>query len=200
MSLFVTGTDTGIGKTIIAAWLCAHTGARYYKPIQTGCLGEKDSDVIRSLANSHTLAESYLLCAPLSPYEAAKKEGITIDPGALSIPMNEKIIVEGAGGALCPICRRFFMADLISRMQLPALVVARSSLGTINHTCLTIEALRQRNIPIIAVVVNGPKNTGNEDAIRELGQVDVMTFPHLDCLEEIHHIFLPELLQSFFGG
>jgi len=174
--VFVTGTDTGIGKTLVAAWLTVHWRADYWKPIQTGSQEDSDRDTVARLAPGRTIHPSTVeLKAPLSPHEAARREGAHIDLGQLRPPATEApLVVEGAGGVLVPINEQALMTDLMERLRLPVLVVARSSLGTVNHTLLTIEALRRRRLPILGVVMNGQMNPTNRHAIEHFGQVPVL--------------------------
>ncbi len=197
MSVFITGTGTDVGKTTISAWLCLHTNATYWKPIQTGsCI---DTAVIKQLTNSQTLKESYRLHAPLSPHAAAEAEGIVIEMKQLLEPTLNSLIIEGSGGILSPINRDLTMLDLIKALNIPVLVVAVSTLGTINHTCLTLEVLRLHHIPILGVIMNGPQNLVNKQAIEHYGKTDVLAeFPMLEELTQpqlrLHS--LPTKLQA----
>jgi dethiobiotin synthetase len=167
------------------------TPLRYWKPIQTGIEQDDDTAAVRRLAASaerEILAEGVRLPRPLSPHLAAKLSGaeITLDALITTVeaqPEGDAWIVEGAGGVLVPVNAGQLMADLISRLQLPALIVARSGLGTINHTLLTIEALRARSIAIAGVVLVGAPNRENSRAIEHYGQVVVVgELPVLDPL------------------
>lgn len=184
---FVTGTDTGVGKTFISALLMMLLDASYWKPIQSGRDPYADSDFIQQftqLPESSFFPEGYKLSEPLSPHAAARIDGITIDINTLSLPPLESqrrhLIVEGAGGVLVPINDSMLVADLIAHYKIPAIVVTRTTLGTINHTLLTIEALRRRSIPIAGVVMNGPDNPSNRASIEKYGNVPVLFHvPHL---------------------
>jgi dethiobiotin synthetase/malonyl-CoA O-methyltransferase len=152
MNIFVTGTDTDIGKTIISAWICRHTNANYWKPIQTG--NDSDKEVIAKLSpHTKIIPEAYKLKAPLSPYNASMAENIKIDRNLFDVNLQNTVI-EGAGGALVPIAENFFMADLIKICNAKALIVAKSKLGMINHLLMTAEVLRIRFIDIIGIVIN----------------------------------------------
>jgi dethiobiotin synthetase len=174
--VFVTGTDTDVGKTLVAAWLTYHWQADYWKPVQTGAAEITDFNTIRRLVPDATIHPSpYVFQAPLSPHEAARRERARIDLSALVPPKTERpLVVEGAGGVMVPLNEMALMVDLMERLKLPAVVVARSSLGTINHTLLTLEALRRRRIPILGVVMNGQKNPGNRQAIEQYGGAPVL--------------------------
>ncbi len=177
--LFVTGTDTGVGKTVLCAMLLAARGGRYWKPVQSGAREDSDSLAVARLSGRGPgclLPEAYRLAAPLSPHEAARLEGVRIDPARLGIPplpAGEPLVVEGAGGALVPLAPGLLMTDLMAALGLPVLVAARSGLGTINHTLLTLEALRARGLDVAGVVLCGPLNPANRRAIEEYGRVRV---------------------------
>ncbi len=174
--VFVTGTDTGIGKTLVSAWLARNWGADYWKPIQTGAAEDSDSATVERLAPEVTIhPPSVVLQAPLSPYDAAKRERLRIDLSALQPPATARpLVVEGAGGVMVPINELALMVDLMARLQLPVVVVARSGLGTINHTLMTLEMLRRRHVPVLGVVMNGQRNPGNRQAIEHFGGTPVL--------------------------
>jgi malonyl-CoA O-methyltransferase len=186
--VFVTGTDTGVGKTVVAAWLTRALDADYWKPIQAGLEDETDTAAVRRLTglpHERFHEPAYRLEAPLSPHEAARREGIVIELDRIRLPTADRlVVVEGAGGVMVPINDRAFMADLIARLGLPAVVVARSGLGTINHTLLTLESLEARGVAVAGVVMNGPPNEANRRAIETFGAVSVIAeFPPLEPLE-----------------
>jgi dethiobiotin synthetase len=175
--LFVTGTDTGVGKTVVsAALLVRYRGVaslRYWKPIQTGIEEDDDTRTVEALTGRPRAAvveERVRLPRPLSPHLAARLNGrrIELDPllaVAATQASSEHWIVEGAGGILVPINESTLMIDLIAALAVPSIVVARSTLGTINHTLLTLEALRTRGLPVAGVVMVGPRNADNREAI-----------------------------------
>ena len=166
----VTGTDTGIGKTIFSAALAGATGAPYWKPIQSGLEDETDSEVVARLAGATILPEAYRLVTPASPHIAAEIDGVTIDLATLTPPPGD-VIVEGAGGALVPVTRTTLYADLFARWQIPVIICARTALGTINHSLLTIEALRSRNVPIHGLAFLGDAVPDSEAIIAAIGGV-----------------------------
>ena len=175
--VFVTGTDTGIGKTLIAAWLTVHWRAEYWKPLQTGAAEDSDADTVARLAPGRVIHPStVVLQAPLSPYEAARREGLEIALNTLTPPPTADcpLVIEGAGGVMVPINRQALMIDLMARLQMPAVVVARSSLGTVNHTLLTVEMLRRCRVPVLGVILNGQLNPANRQAIEHFGTVPVL--------------------------
>jgi dethiobiotin synthetase len=184
--LFVTGTDTGIGKTIVSAALVQRYRAvvpiRYWKPIQTGIEQDDDTAEVIRLAicrEDEIFRSGVRLALPVSPHLAAARSGTTIDLEPMmktieSEPQTHRWIVEGAGGVLVPINGRETMADLMTKLQLPVVVVARTKLGTINHTLLTVEALRRRMLRVAGVVMVGEPNMDNRDAIERYGDIQVL--------------------------
>jgi len=175
---FVTGTDTDVGKTVVSAWLMTHLNAAYWKPVQAGTEPATDTATIRELAElpaDRILPEAYLLPEAMAPHEAARRAGVAIDMGKLKPPATDRLlIVEGAGGMLVPLSDKAYVIDLAAQLRLPVLLVARSTLGTINHTLLSIEALRRRSLPLAGVVMNGPKTLHNREAIERHGDVTVI--------------------------
>lgn len=186
---FITGTDTDVGKTVAAACLAHAWQAGYWKPVQTGMItADDDTNTVVTLAGVPTdrvFAPAYALQAPLSPHAAAELEGIRITVDAIVPPQTaHPLVVEGAGGLLVPLNDREFMIDLMAKLALPILLVARSTLGTINHTLLSLFALRSRGLPIAGVVLNGPPNAGNRAAIERFGQVRILAeLPRVDPLD-----------------
>lgn len=172
----VTGTDTGIGKTIFSAALAGALAIPYWKPIQSGLDDETDSETVAKLLpaakrwGGTILPEAYRLVTPASPHIAAEIDGVTIDADAL-VPPPGNLLIEGAGGALVPVTRSLLYADLFARWQIPVIVCARTALGTINHSLLTIEALRARNVPIHGLAFIGDAVEDSEAIICELGRV-----------------------------
>lgn len=200
---YVTGTDTGVGKTIACACLVSAWDADYWKPVQTG-LAEKAGDTttiasLTGLAGDRLQPPRYAFQAPLAPMAAAALEESEIDPAAIIPPFTPRpLVIEGAGGGLMvPLDCSTLAVDLLSIWRTPTIVVARSGRGTINHTLLTIEALRHRRIPIAGVVMNGPLNAGNRAAIEKHGGVPVMLeIPELPkitraVIEELAHAVPP---------
>ncbi len=192
--VFVTGTDTGIGKTLVSACLVQAWGGRYWKPLQTGlCEEPGDTDTVTRLAAlppERVLRPRHALQAPLSPAEAARLEGVAIEPQEIVLPepAASPLVVEGAGGLMVPIAAQAgpggMMIDLIRRLGLPVVLVARGTLGTINHTLLSLEALRGRGIPVAGVILNGACTEANRDAIVRHGRARILAvLPQLDRLD-----------------
>jgi malonyl-CoA O-methyltransferase len=176
---FVTGTDTNVGKTIVSACLVHRWNADYWKPAQTGVADEPgDTPTVAALAGAspdRIHLPRYTLKAPLSPEAAAALEGIQISIEDFTLPTGDgPIVVEGAGGVLVPIGAGRTMADLMRHLGLPVVLVARGSLGTINHTLLSLEALRARGLVVAGVVINGADQDGNGDAIARLGDTRIL--------------------------
>ena len=170
----ITGTDTGIGKTVFAAALTGALRAHYWKPMQSGLDDGADADTVARLSgvpHDHIVPEAYRLTQPLSPHRAAELDGVAIDPARLVLPVQRPLVVEGAGGVLVPITRGMTYADMFARWSLPVIVVARTALGTINHSLLTIAALRARGVAVHGMAFVGDANADNEMTIAELGQV-----------------------------
>jgi dethiobiotin synthetase len=166
----VTGTDTGIGKTIFSAALAGALNLPYWKPVQSGLEEETDSEVVARLAGVPILPEAYRLVTPASPHLAAEIDGVTIDPDALTPPEGD-LLIEGAGGALVPVTRTLLYADLFARWRIPVIVCARTALGTINHSLLTVEALRARGVPIHGLVFLGEAMPDSEAIIAQIAGV-----------------------------
>jgi len=184
--VFVTGTGTNVGKTIVsAALLCRYPIAKYWKPIQTGIETDDDTSEVRRLSSAEVFDRGIRLRDPVSPHLAAQRAGLQIDLSTLERPpAGSAWIVEGAGGVLVPLNESATMADLMTFLTLPVVVDAKSSLGTINHTLLTIEALRSRRLEVAGVIMVGAPNPDNRKAIEHLGQISVLgEMPHFDALD-----------------
>ncbi len=171
--IVVTGTDTDVGKTVFAAALTAALGASYWKPVQAGTDDGTDRQRVARLAGiaaDRILPEAYRLATPCSPHRAAAIDGVTIDLDQLALPqVAGPLVVEGAGGVLVPIVGTTTFADLFARWQQPVVLVARTALGTINHSLLSIEALRARGVPIRGVAFIGDPVPDSEETIVWLG-------------------------------
>ena len=173
--IVVTGTDTGIGKTVFSAALAGALNAFYWKPIQSGLEEETDTQAVLRLSgipSAHVLPELYQLNTPASPHLAAEIDGVTIDPAKLVLPdVSGPLVVEGAGGLMVPLTRETTYIDQMSRWGAPVVLCARTALGTINHTLLSVEALRRRSIPLLGVAFIGDENPDTERTIAEMGYV-----------------------------
>jgi len=178
--LFITGTDTGVGKTVVSALLCAALDAYYWKPIQTGTREGADSKTVIHLAElprSRVLPEAYRFAPPVSPHLAAQRAGVRIELRKIRmprIPARGGLVAEGAGGVLVPINKTQFMTSLMRHLKLPVLLVSRTALGTINHTLLSLAALRAARLDVRGVVMVGPPNPENREAIERYGDIPVI--------------------------
>lgn len=187
-ALVVTGTDTGVGKTVFAAGLAGALDGAYWKPVQAGLDEETDSALVAwlsGLPGDRILPEAYRLRTPCSPHRAAEIDGVTIDPAQLAPPASgHPLVIEGAGGVLVPLARDLLFADLFARWALPVVIVARTALGTINHSLLSIEALRARGVTILGIAFVGQANEDSEATIAEIGDVRRLgRLPRLDPLD-----------------
>jgi dethiobiotin synthetase len=187
---FVTGTDTGVGKTVLSALLCAALNAYYWKPIQTGADEDSDSQTVAELAelgSERIFPEAYRFAPPVSPHLAAQWAGTEIDLAKIQLPEDARgvpLIVEGAGGVMVPVYDRHFMVDVMKQLALPVLLATRSVLGTINHTLLSLAALRRADLEVAGVVIIGAPNSDNRDAIRKYGEVRIVgEIPRLGALD-----------------
>ncbi|MBW7946626.1 MAG: ATP-dependent dethiobiotin synthetase BioD, partial [Sphingomonadaceae bacterium] len=179
-------TDTGVGKTVFAAALAGTLRAHYWKPVQAGLEDGSDAESVAALSGlpaDHILPEAYRLTTPCSPHRAAELDGIGIDPARLALPAHDPLVVEGAGGTLVPVTRELLYADVFARWGLPVVVVARTGLGTINHSLLTVEALRARGVPVLGIAFCGAANADSETTICAIGKVKRLgRLPRLDAL------------------
>lgn len=186
MTIVVTGTDTDIGKTVFAAGLTAALGARYWKPVQAGLADGSDAASVVTLGvpADHVLPEAYRLTTPCSPHLAAEIDSVMIDLDRLALPeVDGSLVVEGAGGVMVPVTRDLIFADLFARWNTPIVLVARTGLGTINHSLLSIEALRSRGVPILGIAFVGDAVEDSEATIATLGKVRRLgRLPRLDPL------------------
>ena len=183
----VTGTDTDIGKTVFAAGLAGALGAYYWKPVQAGVDPEGDKETVARLGGipkTHILPEAYRLRTPASPHLAARIDGVEVHLDSLALPqVDGPLVVEGAGGVLVPVSETLLMADLFAYWQLPVILCARTALGTINHSLLSIEALRSRGVPLAGIAFIGDPHEENERIIPQLAKVPSLgRLPRLDPL------------------
>jgi len=168
--IIVAGTDTNVGKTIVSSLLVNKLNAHYWKPVQCGDLDTGgDSATIKKLSGikaNRIIPEAYRLKMPASPNQAAAAEGITIDKENLRLPNHEgALVVELAGGLMVPLRDDWLQIDQVKMWNLPVVLVARSGLGTLNHTLLSIEALENRNIKVATLILNGEKHEENYNTL-----------------------------------
>ncbi len=186
----ITATDTGIGKTVFASALTQWLDGCYWKPVQAGLDDETDREVVARLSGVRArqiLPEAYRLATPCSPHRAAEIDGISIDPARLAVPTTQRpLVIEGAGGALVPLGGTLLFADIFALWSIPVIIVASTRLGTINHSLLTLESLRVRNVAVLGIVFVGDADAAAESAITEIGNVSHLgRLPILDPLDKV---------------
>ena len=205
--IVVTGTDTEIGKTVFAAGLADLLGASYWKPIQSGLDGETDSEIVArlgELSEDRILRERYRLKTPVSPHQSAAIDGIHIDAKELVVPdtNGRPLVIEGAGGLMVPLDPSTLYIDVFARWRIPVVLCARTSLGTINHSLLSIEALRRRDIDLLGIAFIGDSHPESESAICEIGCVQRLgRLPRLSPLSRsaLREAFATSFKPSDFG-
>ena len=199
---FVTGTDTNVGKTVLSALLVAALDAVYWKPVQTGASEGTDRESVRAWSEAtqdRLPLERYRFDPPVSPHLASREGGIRIALDTLELPeapAGRKWIVEGAGGVMVPLNEHDMMRDLMRQIGFPVIVAARTALGTINHTLLTLAALREASLPICGVALIGHENIDNRRAIEDYGNVSVIG--HIPILEKINRAALLDVYEKHF--
>jgi dethiobiotin synthetase len=201
--LFVTGTDTNVGKTVLSALLVAALDAMYWKPIQTGSSEGTDRATVMTLAGipeNKTFPETYCYEPPVSPHLAAEAAGETIDLAEIQRPPitedGARLIAEGAGGVMVPINWKQSMRDLIVQLKMPVVVASRTALGTINHTTLTVNTLREAGATVKGVVMIGPENHDNERSIQRCAGIPIIG--RIPVLEKINRVTLLRVFHSSF--
>lgn len=189
----VTGTDTGIGKTVFSAGLVQALQASYWKPVQSGLEDETDSQIVANLSGGRVLPEGYRLNLPASPHLSAEAEGVEIDPTLLALPdVDGPLVVEGAGGLMVPLNRETLFIDLFAQWRAPVILCARTQLGTINHTLLSLQALKTMGCKVIGAVFIGEAAPEVEATICQFGKT-----AHLGRLPLIADLNADTLAQSF---
>tara|TARA_Y100001978_G_scaffold99618_1_gene89142 strand:+ start:1662 stop:2312 length:651 start_codon:yes stop_codon:yes gene_type:complete len=189
LKFIICGTDTDVGKTLISAFFVRGLQSFYWKPLQSGTETETDSQSILRLSGitkDKVLKEAYIFNKPVSPHWAAEIDGKKIDKNSLDIPsIDDSLVIETAGGLMVPITRNFLQIDQIKKWDLPVIIVCRSSLGTLNHTLLTIEALKKRNIKILGLIINGEKHLDNPKTLKEFSKLPIIAeFPRLNKVDK----------------
>ncbi|KGG14767.1 MULTISPECIES: dethiobiotin synthase [unclassified Prochlorococcus] len=178
LRVIVCGTDTDVGKTIVSSLLVQGLNAIYWKPIQSGLEDGSDTNTVcdlLSLPKGRYLPELYKFKAPVSPHWAAEQENTMIKSHTLKLPIRKHpLVIETAGGVMVPLNRQYLQIDLLEEWMLPIILVARSGLGTLNHTLLTIEALKKRKIPILGIILNGAFHKDNPKTLQEFGGIPIL--------------------------
>ncbi|UVO30702.1 dethiobiotin synthase [Bradyrhizobium arachidis] len=186
--IVVTGTDTDVGKTVFAAAVSNAIGALYWKPVQSGLQSETDSRIVMQLgglSKDRIVPERWSLGTPASPHRAAEIDGLQIDPEALHVPDTggRPLVIEGAGGLMVPLNRSTLYIDVIARWGLPIVLCTRTTLGTINHSLLSLEAVRRRRIDVLGVAFIGDEQPDSEGIICDIGRARRLgRLPHLSPL------------------
>jgi dethiobiotin synthetase len=199
--VFVTGIGTEVGKTVVSAVLRQGLSADYWKPVQSGDLHHSDSDKIREWTQVETAAihpETYRLNTAASPHASAVIDGVKIRLSDFHLPQtNNFLVTEGAGGLMVPLNDQVCILDLIEALRMPVVLVSRHYLGSINHTLLSLEALRRRSIPVAGLVFNGEPEPATESAIEQFGGITPLF--RLDPLPEINRGTIRRAAQQWSG-
>jgi dethiobiotin synthetase len=200
-NFILVGTDTNVGKTLTSAWILAHLPYTYWKPVASGVESDDDNLSVSRLsgvAEDRIFPSAYRLKAPLSPHWAAEQEGIKIDTSRLTTPKINPLLIEGAGGILTPLTHQTLFLDWIKTTQLPVIIVARDHIGTINHACLTLRALRQEGVPVLGVILSAGESCVPDprhgDAIVHFGEASLLAhIPYIKDLspESLRRLPLP---------
>ncbi|NOD76790.1 MULTISPECIES: dethiobiotin synthase [unclassified Ruegeria] len=192
-ALIVAGTDTGVGKTVFSAGLAAALNARYWKPVQSGLEDATDTETVRLLSGAEVLPEAYRLNMPASPHLSAEDMGVEIDLSRLAVPqVDGPLVVEGAGGLMVPLNRKSYYLDLIAQWRAPVVLVACTALGTINHTTLSLMALRRAGCEVVGVAFVGEAEPDVEQTIVEMSNVR-----HLGRLPMLSDLTQQSLADAF---
>ena len=195
---FVTGIGTEIGKTITSAILTEQLKADYWKPIQSGDLHQSDTLKVKNLVSNSVTQfhpEAYRLTQPFSPHYSAKLDGVKINLADIRLPQTENnLIVEGAGGLMVPLNQQDLIIDLIKKLALEVVLVSKNYLGSINHTLLSVEALKNRNIPIKGIIFNGEVNDASESIIKKMTGLNVIA--HIPVLTEINKEKVKDIAEN----
>ncbi|OAF19835.1 dethiobiotin synthase [Bradyrhizobium neotropicale] len=204
--IVVTGTGTGVGKTVFSAGLAHLIEASYWKPIQAGLEEATDTELVTRLGNlsaDRVMPELYRLRTPAAPLHSAELDGIRIDADSLNVPAagERPLIIEGAGGLMVPLTSTTLYIDIFQRWQLPVVLCASTELGTINHSLLSIEALRKRQIRILGIAFIGRRNPESESAICDIGRVRWLgRLPWIEPLtaDALHCVFKNSFVRNDF--
>ena len=199
---FITGIGTEVGKTVASAIVTQALEADYWKPVQAGELDSSDSMKVQSLTDNSKSTfhpEAYRLNHPMSPHAAAERDGVEINISAFEIPKtNNHLVIEGAGGLLVPLNKKDTILDLIEHLKCEVILVSRHYLGSINHTLMSIELLKQRNIPIKGILFNGNENKDTESIIKEMTGIEVLG--RIDELEDLNKSVINSIAQGLKGA
>lgn len=195
---FITGIGTEVGKTVASAIITQALEADYWKPVQAGDLDNSDSLKVKSLINNNNTVfhpETYRLNHPMSPHAAAERDNVKIDISSFKIPhTSNHIVIEGAGGLLVPLNDKETIIDLIDNLNCEVILVSRHYLGSINHTLMSIELLKQRNIPIKGILFNGKENKDTEAIIKKMGGIEILG--RIDEFNDLNKVTINEASKA----
>ena len=198
---FISGIGTEVGKTVASAFLQLALDADYWKPVQAGDLDFGDTDRVRSwtgMPAERYHRERYRLRTPASPHYAARVDGLDISLDDFTLPATDRaLLVEGAGGLLVPLNERDCMIDLAARLGLPVILVVRHYLGSINHTLLSLEALRHRGLPCAGLVLSGQPNAESTRIIQQHAGVTLLA--ELPEMQDVNRERLQAVVQATAG-
>ena len=196
--IIICGTDTDVGKTIVSSFLVQGLKGIYWKPIQSGTEEGTDTKTVcnlLSLEPNSYLPERYKFKAPVSPHWAAEQESDFIEPSNLKLPdLDELIIIETAGGLMVPLNRDWLQIDQLKAWGAPIILVARTGLGTLNHTLLSLEALKNRNLDVLGIVLNGPPHKDNPKTLEQFGDTKILA--SLPIFDEVNAKVLSQELKK----
>ena len=197
--IIICGTDTDVGKTIVSSFLVQGLKGIYWKPIQSGTEEGTDTKTVCNLLNlepNSYLPERYKFKAPVSPHWAAEQESAFIEPSNLKLPdLDELIIIETAGGLMVPLNRDWLQIDQLKAWGAPIILVARTGLGTLNHTLLSLEALKNRNLDVLGIVLNGPPHKDNPKTLEQFGDTKILA--SLPIFDEVNAKVLSQESVSY---
>ena len=176
--IFVAGIGTDVGKTVVSAILAEALHADYWKPVQCGDLDNSDTNKVRLLVSNHVskfYPEAYKLKVASSPHYAADAENVLITPGHLEVPKSDiRILIEAAGGLMVPLSKDYLVIDLIKHFKASVILVSKNYLGSINHTLLSIEALKARGIEVLGIIFNHKNYFDNEEIIQHFANISIL--------------------------
>ncbi len=197
MQFVVVGIGTDVGKTIISSILVEKLKCAYWKPVQAGELDNSDSQKVARLAPSckKIIPEIYRLNTPASPHVSAEMDGVTIQSKDFVLPDESDLLIEGAGGLMVPLNKEGLLyVDIIQQWKLPVVLVSRHYLGSINHTLMSLEILKSREIPVMAVIFIGDDNLGTESILKS--SYPDLTFARVPLTEKIDTIFIQQIADN----
>jgi dethiobiotin synthetase len=201
----ITGISTDVGKTVISSIVVEALRADYWKPIQCGNLDSTDTETVKCLVSSKQSffhPEAYRFKNPLSPHHAARLEGIEICSKKISCPLsNNLLVIESAGGLMVPLNDTTLMIDLLNSWQCKIILVSKHFLGSINHTLLSIEALKNRKMDLAGIIFNGVENPDTENLIAKtsgipiIGRLDLETIIHVEIIKKYASLWKSKLIN-----